>query len=239
MPDLKITPDHLSSKRFRMPLPLAYLKAVMLWPDNAEKCLDSQRMDVAQKLFREVERGRQSAPDVMVAMPSGVAEALYWAPSQPAFKRERWTRYYQGIIIGGAVVSMLLSPEVKFAAMLAAWAEEGTKVLAAPECKKPKIQLGWRNIETNVWPKLRPVAHLWAAFRTSHVWAKTFTFPCSVEELPEFLAAAEYLRLVGARRRFGRGNGALFEADAMWVYPQEVELPAPPEKLLFAFPADR
>ncbi len=249
MPELKITPCHIDLERHLMALPLRQLKAVMLWPDKEKRQEQSVCADTADDVINDFEPWRDQ-PKAMVTMPIRVVRALRRAPSDQAFFRERDKRFLHGMMTGVTAWHTLSRPDDKIMSVLADAAERVNKMLddVRIHCERDgqatwlsEIRSNSRNLETNIWPKFRPVAHLWAAyFWRSYALARNASLdslPCPAEELPEFLAAAEYLRALGELRRCG--NGMLFEAGKMWGVPPEVELPDPPEELVSAFQAPR
>lgn len=247
MPELNITHCHIDLERHLLALPLRQLKAVMLWPDNEKRQVESVCADTADEVINNLEPWRDQ-PEAMVTMPIRVALALGRAPLDQAFGRERAKRFIHGLMTGVTAWHMLTRPGEKIMSVVADAADIINKMLDDVRISRERdgqptllseIRSNARNLETNIWPKFRPVAPLWTAYAwRGHASARRAyldSLPCSAEELPKFLAEAEYLRALGELRRCG--NGVLFEAGKMWGVPPEVELPAPPEELVSVFQA--
>lgn len=240
MPELKITPEDIGPARIRTRLPMkAYLMALMLWPDDVKMVADSVLADADPALFDDIERASSQLGMQQNLTSVALGRVLLAAPPHQASILDLSRRFSHGLAVGLATISMLRSPKAKLKAALAAAVEELNKApRTAREMPPIALKLEWPNLETNVWPDFRSVAHLWAAFCSSLPVAPDPSFPlfslfpCDAAALPEFLAAVEYLRRRGEKRRFLRSNGVLFPAGAMWVVPPGIKLPEPPEKLV-------
>jgi hypothetical protein len=65
----------------------------------------------------------------------------------------------------------------------------------------PGSQLSSATFNKTIWPKYRCVAHLWAAYSSRAMFHDRGDFPCTVGDLPAFLADAEGYRVMGESRK--------------------------------------
>ena len=186
MPDLDLTPEMVGPQRTRRTL--AYLESVMLWPDNSEKQKELFAAGSAETTLIAARASGRLTTDEL--------QQVRDAPPLPVFEEdERKDRYLIGTLIGFVVLQMLEFPMYGIEATIS---DVAGKMLSARIGKfsskfrgKGPGESNFRHIHTNYWPKLVPVAHLWGATSSSPDWAKDkASFPCPLNELPQFLAVA-------------------------------------------------
>jgi hypothetical protein len=78
-----------------------------------------------------------------------------------------------------------------------------------------------RSFRSHVWPKYRPVAHLWAATQSLHGDANISAFPCDLGEIIDFLALAEGYRELGEQARTHQAPAPiLIPGEAVMLPPE-------------------
>jgi hypothetical protein len=124
-----------------------------------------------------------------------------------------------------------IAGRILWEAVFSAVMQEGASPI--PEVKQSlakelvKERVSQKHIDNVIWPRYRPVAHLWAARKIRHdAGREQKHFPCSIAELPTFLATAEELRDKGESLRLPRSPEAsiLRKGDAIRL-PDLVSLP--------------
>jgi len=76
-----------------------------------------------------------------------------------------------------------------------------------------------KTISNTVFPALRPVSHLWAAW----LWMGTRSLPSTVDEFPDFLVVADHIRRKAEVVKFGQG-GTLLRPGESYVAPAAVQV---------------
>jgi hypothetical protein len=93
----------------------------------------------------------------------------------------------------------------------------------------PRFGVSKSTVENTCWKKFRHVAHLWAAriivVTDCRDLGVSCTFPCSADDLPQFLAVAEVYRKEGeAARPTQSSKGTVLKAGETWRVAPEIEL---------------
>jgi hypothetical protein len=221
MPVLKITPAMIGPDR--SPLTLAYLGAVMLWPDDLDQrteliktaraaylknvigsvpgaCDPGAGFDLWEMVFDAI------PPRVLMNMGGG---------SRPV--DHGWAA---GEYLAKAVQDSAAGRRVKLAAIKAA--------ITAPKRRKshPRLDFSEDTFVNTIWPRYRPVAHLWAAYVYEGLWEVPGSlFPCDLEHLPDFLALANFFYKVALSIEIRQRRDALMSGTDAWTLPPGLPLP--------------
>jgi hypothetical protein len=92
------------------------------------------------------------------------------------------------------------------------------------------LDISRSTLENTIWRNYKPVAHLWA----SHVYYvlilrpdDALAFPCRVDQLPDFLALADFFALSGLSAKMPRRKKSehLLDESNMWRIPSGLHLP--------------
>jgi hypothetical protein len=135
---------------------------------------------------------------------------------------EKERRCNVGFAIGGSLVKLIAERDATLTKTLKV-SQEG----ARRHVQQKKNTYAIEGLQNNWWPKFRPVSHLWAAHLA--IWNPKYpSFPCTLDELPDFLATAEYLRCRAERRPLARqGEKTLLPIGTAWAIHPDVPLPFP------------
>ena len=147
-PFLEITAEEVHSRRTRAPL--GYLESVMLFPDDVDKQRRCIRATAAEAMVDEM-------PEVLLAT-KGAARALRDAPPLPDFDIEMQRRFTLGAITGAVLLAMLNNKKL----LLGEAFKTAEKTFSGREGQIHE-KLMVNSIQKNWWPRMRSVAHLWAA----------------------------------------------------------------------------
>jgi hypothetical protein len=209
-PFLQIHPDNVGPNRNRAVL--GYIESVMLFPDNELKRDRAIAATAAETIIELISE--------TTVVGKEVAEVLRKAPEIPALDDELKRRFSIGVAVGKVVVEMICDSSATLDVLFSKAQNEFNKARHNLSIETPTIQ----NVQKNWWPRFRSVAHLWAA---SVMLPERF--PCSLDNVPQFLATAEYVRYLAQRRELVRQDDAkLLEFGTALAVPTAVPLPFPP-----------
>jgi len=231
VPELEISQDDLGD-RTRLGISTVYIGAIMLSPNDA---------DIRDRLFRsgQVRQGqmRLSVRDFGPFPPSEKAESDYRRlldmarvlPSAESIKKEMRTLLVRGLI-AGCVLYELLSARQDGTNKTSKSKGDVLEALTDTNTKFGRLLFNERTqidfINREIWPRYRPVAHLYAAAMQVGLDGAA-SFPCRCPILPQFLALAEHYREGGEKLqmlRKPRGHTVL-NANETWSVPRSIILP--------------
>jgi hypothetical protein len=200
-PFLEITVEDVHASRSRAPL--GYLESAMLFPDDADKRCRCIHATAAEAMVDEM-------PEILLAT-KAAARSLRNAPPLPDFDLEMKRRFTLGAIIGAVLLAMINNENLTLGQAF----KKAEKTFSGREGQIHE-KLAINSIQKNWWPRLRSVAHLWASSLCRHNSGQpmNLAFPCSREDFPDFLAAAEYLRYLGECRALHRQGRTTLLGDA-------------------------
>jgi hypothetical protein len=186
---LDISVDAIEGKLGRVPIGL--LESVMLFPDMPERRKSAIDATAALAIAEILEVNK------VQTIGTDLGKAIWSAPKKPNFDGDMKVRVYRGLIGGSVVIDMIEDKNLQLEAAIGKWTEHFEK--------KGIASFKRGTFRTTVWPHLRHVGHLWAAYVLKPRWGGS-AFPCSIVELPMFLAQAEAVRHLGETRRLARQN---------------------------------
>lgn len=191
----------------------------MLYPDEDEKRERCISATAAEAIV-------QGMPDTALFIGGKESiRALKEAPKLPPFNDDLKRRFLLGTAIGTVVIGMI---DDATATLKDSFEEVQNKVKKDRHSSAsdiPPIEA----VQKNWWPRFKRVSHLWAATVSLKAWTNNIIFPCAIGDIPEFLAAAEYIRHRAEQRRLAmQGDATLLGVgDALAILPT-VPLPFPP-----------
>jgi hypothetical protein len=193
----------------------ARVGAMMLWPSEVDKNEREAAVDTVAKSM--VINFAKVNPDLPIGEDG--AEALEWLRSGPPLTEltnRAKRRYYEGILVGD-IVLRALSPHQETGQPLllnqikqSALEHYGKLKLGSPELP---------NFDNQIWPRMKPVAHFWAAhirLGLSH-GGLTPPFPCLVDDLQRFLINADALLNEATQIKLRRSRDQLLNPDDAWT----------------------
>ncbi len=193
----------------------ARVAATMLWPSPAD---EKDREDGVDAIGKQMVINFARANPYLPMGPDG-AEALEWLrngpPSAEITKRAK-RRYYEGILVGH-IVLVALSHHQKTGEplQLKDIKQNVLKHYRSLRLSSPEQ----RNFDNQIWPRMKPVAHFWAAHIRLGLGREGVIpkFPCPVDELPEFLIDAGKLLAETAQTKLRRSRDRLLNPDDAWT----------------------
>ena len=235
MPMLEITPEMVGPNRTR--LALGYIESVMFWPLDAEQRAEADKTTTATWL-------KDTMNDVPSAKRAALAaEWMDWAgllaDAVPLRKLQPETAkpFSYGMMAGRVVNTMTYYAARGEPAKLTAAKQEAVdafrrigssnRFLASSSAKhRQHLAVTVSTFDNVIWPRYRPVAHLWAAYTNSALLLRNATFPCTLGALPQFLAVAQVYADEGMALTLSRRRGeTLLRADELWHIPPGLSLP--------------
>ena len=211
MPVLEITAENLSD-----PLTLEYVKAVMLWPADAEQRAEYMRFARAQLFTRNV---RCAAGDELKQLFELALEATPARVMGPKMKACIERGGLAGALLGTAVLEHALTGTMKL--------ESLKRQLISPSKRKAHraFDISRSTLEKAVWRDFKRALPLWAASVNFPINDEgDFTFPCPPGRLSRFLAWAEFFRREATSIRSDRRAEPLLIEDQLWVLPPGLPL---------------
>jgi hypothetical protein len=168
-----------------MPLVLAVIECTMLWPGEKD---DEQRHRACDRSVVEYfKRRNEELTETDKADLFALADAAHPLPAIQAAARKP---FLHGMIAGNVLHNVV--------GLIACCGQDNVSLgkairMAVP----PGKQLSVSTFNSTVWPKFRCVAHLWAAYYRRALFDARGVFPCTLDDLPAFLADAEGYRILG------------------------------------------
>jgi hypothetical protein len=174
---------------------VTFVEAVMLWPGETE----AQGQAFERSVVEIVKPGFGALPATVNADLFALADAAYPLPAIQA----RATKPHLHGMIAGKVLNNLLAlitcdPDNASMAKAIEMALPTAKQLSSSTFN---CTISSSTFNHTIWPKFRCVAHLWAAYLSRVMFDDRRDFPCSVGDLPAFLADAEGYRVMGESRK--------------------------------------
>jgi hypothetical protein len=200
---------------------IAYLLGVMISPDDAalaEQWIEYHRCEALRLSLKEVP---SSMP---VTMTATEMLRLGEGPRLP----DIYPSLTKAAFDGGVCGQMLLFILAELRAGQKASLQRAYEFIAAELVRQQKGRASKPTL-IKMWHKYSAVAHLYGAFQAvRNVSAPTDgpRFPCSVDALPMFLAAAEALRRWGESFTPTKGVFPLLAAARTWRVPPNLKLPS-------------
>ena len=224
MPALQIT-----SAMLRHPtLALGYLGAVMCAPAPDEKATRERMCEAFRhEHCREIlEAFRNTDASIPASVVADLYESALTAPKLHEFRELTERASLHGLVVGKIlqviVVSDALGKPLSLKEAIGEKQDATRDTVASGIVKSLQEQrgLGEDNIKKIIWPRYRPIAHLWAARTHRYERLGRERFPCPPDDLLAFLAEAEMFRKAGERHvpKYSH-HGGLLKADEMWTLP--------------------
>jgi hypothetical protein len=184
---------------------------VMLWPCDEET--RAKAMLVEQCLWdRSLLEQGQLLPSEIAALAKAGIDAPAAADMAKANAKVFVNGYVAGLILHNAVSAAEKHPK-------------DAAIQATVKRISESFGLEWRlrpqTINNHIWPRYRPVAHLWAAF----VFSEDDVFPCRHPDLGTFLAKAEAYRELGENTRTRHSRSAVLRPGESAELPAGLRLP--------------
>jgi hypothetical protein len=198
MPDLPITDDEVNGAA-RNRMVLAKIEAVMLWPD------DPAARGVAYQ-----------AAWTQFCTPPGAPQEV--TAARQASQQDVQRCFRQGVAAGKILHNALGRPEV---------GETDFNLNALKTDAARLLELGSvKNMDNVHWRKMRPVAHLWAAYYACGISERDAPFPCRLEAVDLFLShSMKLLRLGNERQTKQSPTPGILRFEDAWIVPPSVQLP--------------
>lgn len=194
---------------------LAALAAAMLWPDDTQ----ARAAWIEGAIIREITDNQAEIDEATVRWALALASNRDPISSLQAAGAERWTH---GLAIGWVVHEAIGAATFGGGkANLIKLAEKFSSIVRKSTNKQPRISPN--HIVKVLWRRLRPVAHLWAAYYAASS-GMLRDFPCTRERLGTFLAEAESYRQLGEQTH--TKHGSLFRKGESAQLPAALVLPA-------------
>ncbi|WP_264715107.1 hypothetical protein [Limobrevibacterium gyesilva] len=227
MPYLDLTDEMIGPKRTR--LSLTYIEGVMLWPhDEAAR---KSAWDTAygahllETLAKAAPRTESPVPvdarDALLTM-NFLANARPLPEVQESAKAACARGFVAGEILRLALTERHSGAEAGITAIK-------SKIAEGLQGKEHFERLSLSTIENSIWRIYRPVSHLYAAsfmLAQQHIAAsQPHAFPCRLDELPDFLALSEKLRLNGEGHHPRQYAGTLLDPETTWAVPANLSIP--------------
>ena len=172
---------------------LAVIEARMLWPHDPDmrgRYLSAVSVKVAVSTIGRVPLQEPTPPTPAEVREFG--EAMLSAPRVEDFTKAGVRARKHGVVAG-----MILYEAVGRHDIGSENTEMSVIKSALVALLGPEQRLSQKTIDNTVWPRYRPVAHLWAAFIDRSLETNSNTLPCRGRDLPLFLATAEAYRRRG------------------------------------------
>lgn len=189
---------------------VAVIEGAMLWPgendedeEQRRRALDRSEVEYCQdKELNEIDKAGLFAR----------ADAAY---PLPALQPHAVKPYYHGMFAGNVLHNVLglIACDPDNASL-------GNAIEMALLAFPPGKQLSKATFNKTIWPKFRCVAHLWAAYFSRSVFDDRRPFPCTLDDLPAFLADAEGYRVMGETRKTKQSRETILRAGEIIRLPE-------------------
>jgi hypothetical protein len=219
MPALEITAEMIGP--YRTQLALAYLRGVMIWPDDPEQRAERMKTEVADFLsaFVAATPAASTGEDFRWAdLFSVVKDAM---PAR-AFAERETARIRHGMLAGqlfGAAVTNNARAPGKW--KLANLKDDTITQTAGHD----DLRISRSTLENVILPRFKPVAHLWAASLYRRFYKGDNGFPCVLDDILDFLALAQFFGREITRIKAPLRRDSLLNPNEIWSIPDELNLP--------------
>jgi len=219
MPALEITAEMIGPHRTQ--LDLAYLRGVMIWPDDPGQRAERMKTETAD--FLSASMAAKPAADYSsedVQWPDLVSIAKDAMPAR-TFTKQETVRIRHGMLagqlLGGAVTNDARAP--------GRWKLANLKDDTIAQIRnRDDLRISRSTLENIILPRFKPVAHLWAASLYRTFYEGDHEFPCALDHLPDFLALAKFFGREGTRIKAPLRRESLLDCDKLWFIPDELDL---------------
>jgi hypothetical protein len=211
-----LTPDNVGERSSR--LTVAYLEAVMLFPNDPERQARAMMAVDASLITDWLNQHSGSDEPVPASDLAALVDSVHRAPRLEDFEEASKLAMKRGVFAGYVVLHVLarkqLSPET---------ATIGQAIALA-------IKKGFgdsaSNFNKNVRSQFMAVAQLWAAFvMLAQEREASWAFPCRLDSIPYFLAIAEAIRREGEGFKPPQSNSTLLDRSISLKVPEGIALP--------------
>jgi hypothetical protein len=207
---LSLRPECLSSAAATR-FDLAIIEAAMLYP-GTDKVDTASRMRAMRSAAVALMRDAGGALNLTVD-PGLFAFAADSMPLE-LIQEESKKPFVHGVICGFVLAETLGKIQLKFDN-----ATIGSSIRAAEKTFWPHWRVNEKTINNYIWPKFKPVAHLWASFWMRRKAEEDMCFPCHFESISQFLSEAEGFRVMGETMRPARSKSSILDAAKMIRLP--------------------
>jgi len=215
MPYLEMTPELLEPEPTKVAL--AYVEALMLWPDDPKKRERALYAAAAIELGRTARRIEESGKNAVID--SSHVNLLLHASPPEEIRASAVVPFRRGAITAEIFCRTLHDERVGLRRGLQAAKNEAR---VQYEKQQDFEHLSGGTIE-KIWAVYQPVAHLWGAWK--FMVSANYPFPCRLADLPDFLAKAEALRLDGEACHLRQSKKPLLNPQTTWVLPDRLRIP--------------
>lgn len=221
MPELDIAPAHLSQPHR---VTLDYINSVMLYPGDAEGRERAFGAARVQHIICETERmgreGWECDYDTFILV-------LKFAAKYPPL--EQIQEDLKPRMLKGATAGHLLREYIGRSAIMRPGSARSSMSAIKKEISgySGAMKFSSSTVDNVIWPEYRSVSHLWAAWVEIKLnGGDVGASPCTIEELPQFLATARMFQDIGCVTTPRQSNkGMLLDEERLWCIPRDLELP--------------
>jgi hypothetical protein len=207
----------ITAEMFSHPLTLAYLQAIMLWPDDgAER--DEWMQSVRVGFLTQPSAIASIAPGELAELFTLAREAEPLRKLGPKAKRSYDKGFFAGELLAAAVQEFAARGTLKLESLKTAMVAEKR------QCGHKALKFSRSTLDHAIWRDYKSAAHLWAAHAYAVLHEDNLIFPCGLPRLPNFLSLAEFFGREGAVIQPVRRKEPLLDADRLWKVPPELEL---------------
>jgi hypothetical protein len=201
---------------------IAVLEAWMLWPDD-QRLRDAAIETSSVQFEIDIASSLSNEPLVPVAAVRRAAAAVPLATVRADARPRFADGIRAGLYLREALVKLDTDPTNAF------MKSGADKIARQPLFGSMRER---RTFENNVWPRFRPVSHLWAAAldgafevsRSASPGQVSAAWPCRPEGLLDFLSAAEGYRVRGETERTRQSPHNILPADQMLRLPADLTI---------------
>jgi hypothetical protein len=222
VPVLDITAEAIGPHRTR--LALSRIENVMLWPHD-----ERQRESAGSTALATWFSDNLPRTDFLTLEPTDAGDLMRWLTrTTPPDQVEEAAKqpFVRGIVAG---IIFLQALEAKATRRNRNLQQIKADVREQLSSIAPFEKLASSTLETYVWGRYSPVVHFWGAFIRKgfdSVAAKTgAVFPCTLADLPDFLATSEAFRVAGEQCKL-RSDRTLLDPSRTWRVPGGLPIPS-------------
>jgi hypothetical protein len=198
---------------------------IMLWPgsDEADARERATAFAVSQFIVDAVRDGWAPMPESHADLAQALDVIVRGAKFSDAVHNEAKPRYFEGVLVGYMIGEMLYDlNERQNASSIGEAKRRALNKLRRAGSDILKRSFDLKRFDNAIWPRFRPVAHLWAAYIDRCHALRRHTFPCSVGDLPQFLTLAALILETGCQCKPKRSPVALLDKTLAWQPADEI-----------------